>query len=95
MLKTIIGVLALTTTLPVAAQDSRVVRYDDLNLAVQAGQDRLERRIDAAARSVCRAEAGRIADLRENARSRACIKEATARATSQVPAPATRFTRKD
>ena len=87
MLKTITFALAAaaaaTTAVPATAQESRVVRYDDLNLASQAGVERLERRIDQAARSVCgygfeRTRPGELA------RSRECFAKARAQAREQM-----------
>lgn len=85
MLKTLIGALALAAILPAAAAaETRAVRYDDLNLASSAGFDRLERRIDNAAREVC----GAGSDYRESlillAETKKCIADAKARAMAQV-----------
>ena len=84
MFKTLIGALALAATLPAAAAETRVVRYDDLNLANAAGIERLERRINNAARDVC----GATSDYRESlvmlADTKKCIAEAKARAMAQV-----------
>lgn len=89
MLKTTIGALALAATLPAAATpalhyESRVVRFDDLNLASPAGFDQLERRIDAAARAVCGARAGVLVSPSELALTRACMIQAKAKAAKQV-----------
>lgn len=84
MLKNLIGALALAATLPATAAESRIVRYDDLNLANPAGVARLERRINNAAREVC----GAGSDYRESlillADTKKCIAEAKARAMAQV-----------
>ena len=87
MLKTMIGALALATSVSAVAGESRVVRYDDLNLATPAGMERLERRIDSAARSVCRTPSTeRVMGLAANAEIQACIAAAKAKAAPQVAA---------
>ena len=93
MLKTFIGVLALAATLPAAAAPSRVVQYGDLDLTRAAGMERLERRIDAAARSVCNVGSGRVIGVSEYAQGRACIAEAKAKAAQQVAQLETRNAR--
>lgn len=91
MLKTLIGALALTATLPAAAAvETRHVRYDDLNLTTAAGMERLERRIAGAARDVCTDDSTRrIIGLAETAQIRACMKQAKAKAAQQVAAVTT------
>lgn len=85
MFKTAIGVLALAAALPAAAAtESRSVRYDDLNLASPAGQERLQRRIDSAAREVCGAANPTRESLAVMAASQKCIAEAKTRAKAQV-----------
>lgn len=88
MMKTIlIGALALAATVPAHAQvETRVVRYDDLNLTTQAGMDRLEHRIASAARAVCQVSTARMAGPGEAARTRACIAKAKGGADRQVAA---------
>jgi UrcA family protein len=44
---------AAVLAVPAAAETSVGVKYSDLNLSTKEGQDRLERRIDSAARSAC------------------------------------------
>ena len=88
MLKTLACALAVTAALPAAAApltESRVVRYDDLNLSSRAGIERLERRIDAAARSACGVTA-RLTSPGEFANTRACLAASKARAAQQVAA---------
>jgi UrcA family protein len=50
---TLSSVLSLAHAAPVADPQSRVVRYDDLNLGTSAGVEALYRRIKEAARDVC------------------------------------------
>ena len=48
------GALGLATTFAVpASAETVLVRYSDLDLTTKAGQNRLERRIDSAAREAC------------------------------------------
>lgn len=88
MLKTISGALALAAAfspaLPAFASDSRVVRYDDLNLASPAGQERLQRRIDSAARDVCGGGSATRESLAVLAQTQKCIAQAKTRAQAQV-----------
>lgn len=85
MFKTMIGALALAATLPAAAAaETRVVRYDDLNLTNPAGFERLERRINHAAREVCRANADYRQSLIQLPETKKCVAEAKARAMAQV-----------
>ena len=85
MLKTMIGALALAATLPAAAAaETRLVRYDDLNLASPAGFERLERRINHAAREVCRASSDYRQTLILLPETKKCIAEAKAGAMAQV-----------
>ena len=92
MLKTLIGALALTAALPAAAttdagqQESVIVRYDDLNLANPTGMERLERRINAAARQVCGVGSASRTRPGEFAQGRACMAAAKAKAAKQVAA---------
>ena len=91
MLKTVIGALAVAVTVPAAAApamdyETRVVRYDDLDLASSTGFDQLEKRIDVAARAVCGARAGMLVSPSELALTRACMVQAKAKAAKQVAA---------
>lgn len=92
MLKTLIGALVLTAALPAAAASddvqhtSVIVRYDDLNLANPAGMERLERRINAAAREVCGIRSSSRSRPGEFADGRACMAAAKAKAAKQVAA---------
>ena len=67
-----------------ASAPSRVVSYADLNLGTTAGQQALQRRIAAAARSVCAPLDG--LPLKQAAEYRACVAQPTARARSTLPA---------
>lgn len=91
MLKTVTCVLALAAALPTVAiagsvPERQIVRFDDLNLATPAGMERLERRIESAAREVCGMSMTRIASASEFSRGRACLAKARASAAQQVAA---------
>lgn len=90
MLKPISAALALAAlslapapAAAAAAPQGQTVRYDDLDLARPADVERLERRIDQAARSVCGYGVERTG-LGEFARSRACFATTRAQARRQV-----------
>jgi UrcA family protein len=76
--------LALTSASAAFAQEA-TVRYADLDLSQAAGRAEFDRRIEAAARQVCRAEprtGTRIIDQRELKR---CAAEVRTQAESQLP----------
>lgn len=91
MLKTLICALALGAALPAA--ETRVVRYDDLNLSTEAGMKRLETRINGAARVVCGAGGNYRESLAALAAKQKCISESKARAMAQVARIDTRAAR--
>lgn len=83
--KTIAAALIGSTLIaaPLAAQSepaqSLTVKYTDLDLSTEKGQEKLDRRINAAARKVCKADAVRTGTrMRSNDRNQ-CL--ATARAS--------------
>jgi UrcA family protein len=77
---TILALAAATLALPAMASESSgstvSVRYNDLNLATQAGQDELERRLDRAARTVCGLDETRTGTRLPSANARSCYREA-------------------
>jgi UrcA family protein len=78
-------ILAAGVTLPAAAADTVVVRYDDLNLATPMGTAVLYRRIEQAAKVVCpEYPAG---DVRRIRIWRPCYQEAVARAVANIHMP--------
>ena len=91
MLKTTIASavlgLALAAT-PAAAgkyeAQSMNVEYADLNLSTVEGQERLERRIDAAARSVCRLGEHRTGTHIPSQERKECFAKARASAKAQM-----------
>ena len=69
---------------PAAAAESVAVKYDDLDLSTRAGQQKLERRIDSAARSACamdRVQTGRLTPSNEQ---RQCYAQTKASVHEQV-----------
>jgi UrcA family protein len=86
MFKTLAFVAALAAAIPATAQDTRAVRYDDLNLASAQGMKILERRIDGAARQVCGASYDYRQTLTLEAATRKCVVAAKARAKSELAA---------
>jgi UrcA family protein len=76
--------LALTLASPAFAQEA-TVRYADLDLSSTAGQAELERRIENAARQVCRSEpitGTRIIDRDEEQR---CKDDVRTQITARLP----------
>ena len=65
---------------------SKSVGYADLNLATAQGQERLEQRIDAAAKSVCRVNEVRTGTRLPSPNVNACLANARASAKKQVSA---------
>ena len=73
---------------PLAAQSeaaqSIAVKYDDLDLSTEKGQAKLDKRIDVAAREVCKADAVRTGTrLRSNDRKQ-CLESARASVKAQL-----------
>ena len=73
---------------PLAAQSepaqSTTVKYDDLDLSTEKGQAKLDKRIDAAARAVCKADAVSTGTrLRSNDRKQ-CLESARASVRTQL-----------
>lgn len=82
--------LACTTAAPARAQTIMLerlevpVRLSDINLATAAGQELLHRRIDRAARQVCRITNVNTGTRIMNHDARACLAKARADARQQV-----------
>jgi len=83
MFKTIACVFALAAAVPAVA-DTRVVRYDDLNLATTSSVERLETHIHNAAHQVCGARDDYRKSLMLEAATRKCVADAKAKAMAQV-----------
>lgn len=83
MFKTMIFGLTVAASFPALASESRIVRYDDIDLSSPAGLEKLDHRIDIAARSIC-GNGNFRASLAELADRRACVMDVKARAAQQV-----------
>lgn len=81
MIKTFLFVSALIASTASVAQDHIVVGYADLDLASTKGVERLEKRIEAAAWSLCR-QGGRDSGARMA--ERVCRTDVLERARAQV-----------
>ncbi len=89
MFKTAIFAAAAVCTVglfsaPTAFAATTQVSYKDLDLATTAGQQQLESRIDAAARSVCTIDRGTTGTILGTTVDRKCYKKAVAQVRSQV-----------
>lgn len=75
--------LAVTATPAIAGGDKNamVVKYDDLNLNSKAGQEHLERRIDAAAKKVC-GISERTGTRLQSGKAQRCYQKAKAQANA-------------
>lgn len=63
---------------------STAVKYSDLDLATQAGQDQLERRIDSAARAACGLDSVRTDSRVASASARRCYEQTRTNVHKQV-----------
>ena len=85
-----LGVAAMATSFSAAAaSESRIVRYDDIDLSTPAGLKLLERRIDSAARSICGDANNARGSLTDLDAERACMAQVRASAASQMAVLAT------
>jgi len=78
-----LGAAAVFAT-PAAAENVSAVTYSDLDLSTSAGQAKLERRIDSAARSACGFAEIRTGTIMRSSAARECYEEAKARVHQQV-----------
>ena len=81
-----ISVLLMAAATPALAQESRTVRFGELNLNANAGADTLIRRVELAASVVCGANPG-PQSWREHASIGACETEATRTAIQEIGHP--------
>ncbi len=92
MIKATLTAAALGLTLsaaPAIAGDERPstrVEYKDLNLTTPEGQEKLERRIDYAARTICGVGRVRTGTRIASSQSKECLKAAKQSAKQQVAA---------
>ena len=85
-----LGALTLTTPALAKSSEQAGIQYTDLDLTTKAGQAKLDRRIDSAAKSACgmdRVVTGRVTPSTE---ARACYERAKATAHEQVAAAVAR-----
>lgn len=80
--------LALAATPAAAGTDGESLRieYRDLNLATSQGQEALDRRIDAAARKYCGADAKRTGTRIPSGKAKSCVAQVRSAAHQQVAA---------
>ena len=76
--------LAATAFAVPAAAETVEVKYDDLDLSTRAGQDKLERRIESAARSACGMSDIRTGRLTPSTAQRQCFQQTKASVHEQV-----------
>ena len=91
-MKTLFTAIALASVAtPAFAQEvAFTVEYRDLDLATEAGQRTLERRIDKAARKACGLDARMTGSRVDPNDARACVSELRAKAHEQFAALAAR-----
>jgi UrcA family protein len=77
---------AAVLAVPAAAETSVGVKYSDLNLSTKEGQDRLERRIDSAARSACGMDRVVTGRFTPSTAQRECYAQTKAQVHDQVAA---------
>ena len=65
-------------------QQAIQIEYNDLNLSTPEGQERLEQRIDSAARRICQANSSRTGTRMNSQASNACFDEVRASARSKM-----------
>ena len=76
---------ALVTT-PAFAAGSKDISYRDLDLSTSHGQQELDRRIDAAARTVCGLSTVRTGTVLRSAQAKACYQQASNNARAMIAA---------
>jgi UrcA family protein len=69
---------------PAAAEDSVGIKYSDLDLSTRAGQQKLERRIDGAAREACGMDQIRTGRFTPSTAQRECYQKTKASVGEQV-----------
>jgi UrcA family protein len=76
--------VATVFAVPAAAGTSVGVKYSDLDLSTQAGQQKLERRIDSAAREACGMDEVRTGRFTPSTAQRQCYQQTKASVGEQV-----------
>ena len=79
------AVAALVGT-PALAAESKTISYRDLDLSSASGRQELDRRISAAARSLCDSSAIETGTLLRSRKAQSCYKEASAAARAAIAA---------
>lgn len=79
-----LGAAAVFATPAAATAPSVNVKYADLDLSTRAGQEKLERRIDSAARSICGVGEIRTGTIMRSRAASECYSDAKARVHQQV-----------
>lgn len=74
----------VATAAPAVAAEPVAVRYSDLDLSTAAGQARLERRIDSAARAACNLDEIRTGRFTPSTAQRQCYQQTKASVHEQV-----------
>ena len=82
-LMAIAATAVLATALPATAQESMQIPYRDLNLSSVEGQQVLDRRIDQAARKLCRYDEVRTGTRTRSKEVKSCYRKAKAQAKKQ------------
>ena len=78
-----LGAAAVFAT-PAAAQGAVSVKYDDLDLSTRAGQQKLDRRIDSAAREACGMDRVQTGRFTPSTAQRECYQKTKASVGEQV-----------
>ncbi len=83
---TVLALAAATLAVPAVAadEDATTVRYADLDLTTEHGQEVLSRRIDAAARAMCGMDDVRTGTIMRNSKAGKCFERARASVNEQV-----------
>lgn len=79
----VLGTAAVAAT-PAAAAPTVGVKYSDLDLSTKAGQDKLERRIDSAAKAACGMDEIRTGRFTPSTAQRQCYQQAKTSVGEQV-----------
>jgi UrcA family protein len=79
-----IAIIATPAVAAPEAGDSMKIEYNDLNLSTAEGQERLNQRIDRAARKLCRADEPRTGTRMPSSEAQTCLAKAKASAERQM-----------
>ncbi len=90
MIKKFVCALALAATATAANAETLSIKTSDLDLSTEAGVKKLDKRIDSAARRVCKAYESNTGSRLMPAGTSECIKRASAEAKQRFAALSTR-----